>query len=331
MIRLTWLQFRPQAAVAAGALAIAALALAVTGPHLSHLYTGSTITACQAGGVCPAASIGRFLSLVVLAVPAIIGLFWGAPLVTREIETHTYRLIWTQGVTRTRWLAVKLAVVGLASMAVAGLFSLMVTWWTSPIDRATMSQWSVLSQRDIIPVGSAAFAFALGVTAGVLIRRTLPAMAVTLVVFTLIQILMAVGGPHLVTPLRATPPLNATSLMGTGVTGPGRLFVQPAPVSIPGAWILSPSQRCSGTASCNVITAGGRSAAGLPATRACAETAGSGQACSAYIATLHLRQAVTYQPASRYWIFQWYETAIYLAASLILIAVSFLAVRRRIT
>ena len=61
-------------------------------------------------------------------------MFWGAPLVARELETGTFRLAWTQSVTRTRWLAVKLALVGLASMAVAGLLSLILTWWSSPID-----------------------------------------------------------------------------------------------------------------------------------------------------------------------------------------------------
>jgi hypothetical protein len=330
VIRFTWLQFRTQAAGAAVALAIAAIALAVTGPHLAHLYTGSGIAACRARGICPGMDTGHLLSLAVIAIPAIIGLFWGAPLVAGELETRSYRLTWTQGVTRTRWLAVKLAVVGVASMAAAGLLSLMVTWWTSPIDQATADRWSALSQRDLIPVGSAAFAFALGVTAGLLIRRTLPAMAVTLAVFTLSQFAMTAAGPHLVTPLRTTTAVTTASLRSTGFTGAGRLMVVPAPVSIPGAWILSPAQQCTGTAGCNVITATGQSAASLPATKACV-TAGTGQACDAYIATLHLRQAISYQPAGRYWIFQWYETAIYLALSLILTAICFLDIRRRIT
>ena len=61
------------------------------------------------------------LGPLMLAVPALLGIFWGAPLVARELETGTYRLAWTQSVTRTRWLAVKVALVGLASVAVAGL------------------------------------------------------------------------------------------------------------------------------------------------------------------------------------------------------------------
>ena len=330
MIRLTWLQFRTQAAAAAAVLAIAAIALAVTGPHLARQYTGSGTAACQAHGICPGADTARLLSLAVIAVPGIIGLFWGAPLIARELETHSYRLAWTQGITRTRWLTAKLAVTGAASVAAAGLASLMLTWWASPIDQASADRWSALSQRDIIPAGAAAFAFTLGVTAGMLIRRTLPAMAVTLAVFTLSQFAMTAAAPHLITPLRTTTAVSAAALQSTGVTGDGRLMAVPAPASIPGAWILSPGQQCGDTAACDVITATGQSAASLPATTACT-TAGNGQACDAYIAALHLRQAVTYQPASRYWIYQWYETAIYLALSLILTAICFRGIRRRVT
>ena len=65
---------------------------------------------------------------LVVLVPGIIGIFWGAPLVARELEAGTYRLAWTQSITRTRWLATKLGVVGLLSMVAAGLLSLMATW-----------------------------------------------------------------------------------------------------------------------------------------------------------------------------------------------------------
>ena len=86
-----------------------------------------------------------------LVVPALIGMFWGAPLIARELETGTYRLAWTQGVTRKRWLAVKLGLVGLASMAVAGLLSLMVTWWSSPLDRVNADPFTLFDQRGIVP------------------------------------------------------------------------------------------------------------------------------------------------------------------------------------
>jgi hypothetical protein len=325
VIRFAWLQFRTQAAVVFGALAVIAVVLAVTGWHLAHLYD-TTAAACTARRDCAAAmnafaSNGSFLQsfvkILVLAAPALIGMFWGAPLVAREFETGTFRLAWTQDVTPTRWLAIKLCVAGLASVAAAGLLSLMVTWWSSPIDKAFVDQWGVFNLRDITPIGYAAFAFALGVTAGMLIRRTVPAMAITLAVFAAVQVVMPLWiRPHLITPVHATSPLNIATLQETGVTGNGRLQVVEPP-NVSGAWVYS-SQ---------IVTPAGRLASSEPATRPC--TTGSGQACDAYIARLHLRQSVTYQPAGRYWAFQWYETAIFLGLAVILAGVCFWRIRRR--
>ncbi|GAA4834789.1 hypothetical protein [Kitasatospora terrestris] len=89
MIWLTWRQFRTQAAVVFAAVAALAAALAVTGPQLADLYrtAGSSL-------VDQIASSDRTLYytglLAVLAVPAVIGMFWGAPLVSRELETGTH-------------------------------------------------------------------------------------------------------------------------------------------------------------------------------------------------------------------------------------------------
>jgi len=82
------------------------------------------------------------LGNVVIALHAIIGIFWDAPLAAHELETGPHRLVWTQSVTRTRWIAVKLGLVGLASIAVTGLFSLMMTWWSSPIDRVNVNRFT---------------------------------------------------------------------------------------------------------------------------------------------------------------------------------------------
>jgi hypothetical protein len=72
----------------------------------------------------------------ILAAPAIIGIFWGAPLIARELETRTFALAWTQSITRTRWLVVKLALTGLAAMAVTEALTLMQAWWADPISKA---------------------------------------------------------------------------------------------------------------------------------------------------------------------------------------------------
>ena len=88
---------------------------------------------------------GLAVTAVVLVLPALIGLFWGAPLIARELEAGTHRLVWNQSITRTRWLAVKLGLVGLAAIAAAGLGSLAVDWWSDPIDKAAAAADAVLA------------------------------------------------------------------------------------------------------------------------------------------------------------------------------------------
>ena len=49
--------------------------------------------------------------------------------------------------------------IGLAAMAVVGLMSLTVTWWASPLDQANAALFGTFDQRDLVPIGYAAFAF----------------------------------------------------------------------------------------------------------------------------------------------------------------------------
>jgi hypothetical protein len=346
MIWLTWRQFRVQAWVALAALAAAAIALAVTGPHLASLYSTSGIPACHAHGDCAKLATSFVNQLksddtyrilfdlsigLLFAVPAVIGVFWGAPLITRELEAGTFRLAWSQSVTRVRWIAVKLGLIGLASMAAAGLFSLMVTWWTSPIERAAPlidpAQSGgifprlapvLFDARGIAPIGYAAFAFALGVTVGLLSRRTVPAMAITLAIFAAVQVAMPLWvRPHLIAPVHATTALNTANIDLLETSNDGRMTVTAA-VSKPGAWILSNQ----------TIKPSGQVFTG-PATPACLSSTDTFQACQASLGRLHLRQQVIYQPASRYWALQWYETAIFLIAALALAGFCFWWVRRR--
>jgi hypothetical protein len=355
VIRLTWRQFRTQAAVALGGLAVIAIMLTVTGPHLVHLYD-TTIATCGTLGDCQAAmtaflrndhSLQIWLGFGVIVAPAIIGIFWGAPLVAREIEAGTFRLAWTQSVTRTRWLAVKLSVIGLASMLVVGLLSLMITWWASPLDRVTMNVFGSFDQRDIVPIGYAAFAFALGVTAGVLTRRTLPAMAATLVAFLTARLTFIHWiRPHLIAPLLRNFALNPAS---TGFGSSSSLFsssgpdnLQPASPDIPNAWITSTQilDRAGHALTTQVLKndcpgiGGGGPAGGGPAGEGHTQVPAAAQRalhdCVAKVgATYH--EVVSYQPANRYWAIQWYEAAIFLGLALILGGFCFLWVRRRLS
>ena len=245
MIRFTWLQFRIQAIVALAALFAFAVVLVLTGPHMASMYA-SAITGCHGGTPCETAAshfLGRLADTslypivyllgiaLILAAPAIIGIFWGAPLIARELEAGTYRLAWTQSITRTRWLVVKLALTGLAAMAVTEALSLMQAWWADPSARPTislpaspaspahspgpLSSW-IFASHGITPLGYAAFGFALGTAAGALIRRTVPAMAVTLAIFAAAQVAMPLCGPPASHPARPDGRQRPVILPGCG-------------------------------------------------------------------------------------------------------------------
>jgi hypothetical protein len=335
MTWLTWRQFRPQAIGAASVLAVLAGLFLITGPHLAHLYAASALAACHSPGGCPQLA-GQFLAEakadtavpilffagfgILIALPAIIGAFWGAPMITRELESGSYKLAWNQGVTRARWLTVKIGILGLAAMATAGLLGLAFTWWVSPIDQAggfpsSMTQLSRLSpemfaDRGIVPAGWAAFAFVLGVAAGLTIRRTVPAMAVTLAVAAALAILWpGLVRSHLVTPRTVTAPLTATALSAAIMTHAGEMILpvgQPGtPVRLPGAWIVTN----------RTFTPAGRVFV-LPRVAACQNGSLGSPACDNWLLSRHLRQTVRYVPASDFWPLQWLETAILLAAAI---------------
>jgi ABC-type transport system involved in multi-copper enzyme maturation permease subunit len=339
MIRLAWRQFRSQAIVAFGALAVIAVVLAITGPHLVGVYDAS-VASCKANRGRSANCVNgvtntyRFLQAaldaLILVVPALIGVFWGAPLVARELEGGTFRLAWTQSVTRTRWLAIKLALVGLSSLAVAGLLSLMVTWWSSPVDTVNANRFSPndFGLRGLVPIGYASFAFAFGVTAGVLIRRTLPAMATTLVGF--VGARLAVNywvRPHLLAPRQTTIAMSPASVGGISQSLPGgQLVLIPNPPNTANAWIYST----------RFVDRAGNALTSRILTRTCPQFTKSGrlpqdalQNCVTKLGkTYHL--LVIYQPPSRYWPFQWYEMAIFIVAALVLLGICLWWVRHRL-
>ncbi len=341
MIWLTCRQFRVQALSAAAALAAFAILLAATGPHLASRYAASAITGCH-GFACQTAAI-TFLSqlqatspypivyllgiALILVAPAIIGIFWGAPLIARELETRTFTLAWNQSITRTRWLVVKLALTGLAAMAVTEALSLMYAWWAHPIGKAidlggSTSLFSggrfsslIFASAGITPLGYAAFAFTLGTAAGALIRRTVPAMAVTLAIFAAAQIAMPLGvRPHLIPPDRTIATIESVDLDFGSLTAtvvPGR----------PGAWILS-----SGA-----INAAGQPVSNLPAACQAAFSGTKPASPGPCMESRGIREAITYEPASRYWPLQWIETGIFLALALALAGFCFWRLGRRRT
>jgi hypothetical protein len=286
-------------------------------------------------------------------------MFWGAPLIAHELETGTFRLAWTQSVSRLRWLLVKLGLVGLASMVAAGLLSLMVTWWSSPIDMVNQNRFSPSSfaLHGFVPAGYAIFAFALAATVGLLVRRTLPAMAITLAGFIGARLAVTYWiRPHYMSPVTTDLPLSP-STAGFDFSGPvggGAVSINAQAPHLPNAWVTGVSivdkagqaptssylQHVCGSA----ISAGNQNAGfkgagmhsgGVLGGNVSAVHAGQQMqnALSQCFQTLsaHYHEVVTYQPASRFWTFQTIETALFTVLALALAGVCAWWVRHRVS
>lgn len=323
MIALTWRQHRVQLLV--GAVVLAAIAgYLIHGALQRDAYATSLgLFACLADHPTTCGTLGEaffnhfgnvpnFFQLL-LALPLLAGLFWGAPLIAREVETGTFRLVWTQSVSRGRWLAVKLATFLSATVIAAAIVSLSFDWWLGVADR--MDEVGITNVNrlappsfdltGVMPVGTTLFAFALGAAAGAVIRRVLPAMAVTVGVFFAV-----------VSPLQS---LRYKIFLPLSVSGP---FGRVSPVQ-PGAYVLSH---------------GYADAAGHPVTfdqilGACGgPSVSAGQGIPVSCLSSHgFRLTETYLPGNAYWPLQVIEAGSLTAAAVVLLATAVWWTTRRIS
>ncbi len=355
MTWLAWRQLRTAAAVAALGVLGFLVALAVTGPHLLNVYD-TVLVPCAAHGDCSAVTahfqgldlqLRHLSSALMIFAPILFGIFLGAPLIARELEAGTYRLAWTQSVTRTRWVATRLTLVLLVTAVLMGLLSTAATWWERPLDLVSGSVWLNFEQRDVVPVALAVFAVALGALLGAMTRRTLVAMAGTIVGYF--------GARYLVgeyvrrtpfAPMRASLPFHLQlTATGTGatigppkpndlvvsnqiVTGTGRVVGQNGEIG-PNGNLGVTDLKGDGTA---VFTGVGRCPNRIPVSsgphwHTVPATQAALQRC---VDSFHLRQVVTYQPPSRYWPLQWSEAAIFVAFAVALGAGCLWWVRRHL-
>ena len=337
MIWLTYRQFRVQAAVAV--VAVVAVVLTVAVPHPSVPAAGSLFDALTA-----TQRRVYYAGIVVLAVvPALIGAFWGAPTVARELESGTYRLVWNQSVTRTRWLATKLAVTCTAAAVVAGLMSLAITRWSHSLDGALGSRHGSLparvtpvsfAMRGVVPVAYAVFAVVLGVAVGLVLRRSLPAVAVTLALFIAVQVAVPQWiRPHLLAPTQVDSAFSRDTL--DGIEGGPEVGVRRVTTKAggPGSWVLSHQ----------LVDTSGRSAT-LPAwfgqclpqpgprELATPLPAGKGglDGCLDRLTTQGYRDRVRYIAAGRFWALQWAETGLFALVSAGLAGFCFWWTRKRL-
>jgi hypothetical protein len=324
MTWLVWRQYRAQGAIAFVLLAAAAAVILVDGFQIashwhSMLVTCSGNSAClqqQAPLVNGVVSDLPYLSLI---VPAVLGMLFGAPLVAHEIEARTSDFAWAQSVTRTRWLTVKAGWLLLAAAACGGAIAALTTWWSGPTNAQSASAFvpGQFDTQGIVPIGYAVFAMALGIAAGTVARRTLPAIAVVLGGFIALRLVISdFVRPHYMAAVTTyyhltgsfTPPAAAWVLAQGAVSKTGQ--------AVPQGWGTLGDAVLP--ASCQKLLNAG------PATKS-----GSMNAMFSCLQAHGWRGFATYQPASRYWPFQGIETGIYVLLAAALITVTFVIVRRR--
>jgi hypothetical protein len=323
MTSLVWRQYRAQGAIAFVLLAAFAAVIVVDGFQIaSHWH--AILAACAGNSAClqqhePLVN-GMVSDLpdISLIVPTVLGILWGAPLVAHELESRTTDFAWAQSVTRTRWLGVKIGWLLLAAIACGGLIAALTTWWSGPINALSASAFvpGQFDTQGIVPIGYAVFAMALGIAAGTVARRTLPAIAIVLGGFIGVRLVIS----ELLRPHYMAAVTTYYNLTGS-FTPPGQAWVyaqgavSKTGVVVPTGWgDLYPAL----PASCQPLLSG--SASGK---------SGSMSAVFSCMQAHGWRGFATYQPASRYWPFQGIETGIYVLLAAALIAVTFAIVRRR--
>jgi hypothetical protein len=327
MIWLTWRQHCSEALLALGVLAVGSVYLLITGLAMTHTLHGSGLGACLAqhpesigtSGPCGFLA-GLFLNqyapfipfaAALLLLPILLGVMVGAPLIAREYEQRTRLLLWMQSVTRMRWLLVTLALVLGAGLLTSALLLTLLNWWYQPFDQL-IGEFNQVAFDFTGPVflASSLMALAVGVAAGALTRRTVLAIFVTLALIAAIRIVVEFN-------LRPNyePQIVVTWPFVQG-NDPGSLGQDNPPVTLGredwnmGSGFLDPHGNRTRGIYCNEPNP--------TSPLQCAKDEG------------YRGNYLAYQPADRFWSFQWIETGIYLGLSALALGLTMWLVRRRI-
>lgn len=335
MTWLTWRQYRAQAAIAAAVLAAFAAVLVVTGLSMASQWH-TLLSRCVASGTCFSQTVqaggsvaGHDMVILSLAAPAVFGMLAGAPLLAREFESRTSEFAWTQSVTRTRWLLVKVGWLLLAAAVWGGVIAALVTWWSGPRNALLQNalQANTFDMQGLVPVGYSVFATALGIAAGAVLRRTLPAVAIVIGGFIGMRLWISQGlRMHFMSPLTTyysltanfIPPAGSVGVGGGIVNKSGQVVAQQfGSFNIDGVAASSLPAICQKLIPASAYGPGGGASNGtVNAVLGCMQRAG-------------YREFYSYQPMSRFWAFQGIETGIFVALAAALIAVTFVVVRGR--
>jgi ABC-2 family transporter protein len=327
MMWLTWRQHRTQAFAGAVLVGFTAVVFLLYGLSIRGAYQQGDIGSCllhdTGGDHCQSAMVAfmnRFNDVTnhVLTwfspLPGLIGALVGATLLGREYEHGTWRLAWTQAVPRTRWLIVKVSLVGMGIVVVTLTLSAIIGWFRNPMDHVSgRFTPGAFDLEGLSLTGYTLFAFALGVLAGLLLRRTVPAIVAAFVAFLAVRLPVEYWlRQRYVSPVTRLrePVVNMTMGPGTVPTAPG-----------PRGWTLSQgladrTGHLLSASQANQIMGKANAMHGL--------TAGD-----AYLRGLGLRLKVVYQPANRFWAFQIIEASVFVGLAAALLGIAVWRLKRR--
>jgi hypothetical protein len=211
MIWVAWRQQRVQILATAGIVVLLSAIL---------VYIRIDATGLQPNLAAISDKYNQFLNYFVLAMltlPPLLGMFAGAPLFAREIEQRTHIFGLTQSVSRKRWLATKLVMAGGSFAVSMTILGLVTAWALQPVNFVMSGRLTPpLFEIQGVTVGAyAMLAFTIGATAGLLLRTTLPAMVITLVLYVGLLIVVANGiRPGYAEPVVLKAPAEAGSMIG---------------------------------------------------------------------------------------------------------------------
>ena len=313
MAWVTWRQHRLQLLIGAGVLTSVALAALVTGLPIRTAYHREALSSCLPPATRSGCDIiirhfqaefgsGVRVAQFLILLPALVGAFIGAPLLARELEHGTYKLAWTQTVTRRRWLLSKTMLLAVAVLVGALLLSAVIMWWRRPFDSVDgrMSPSGFEVEGLVVPA-YAVFALTLGVFAGAALRRSIPAIFAALVAFLGTRVAVTqLLRPHY------RPPVHET-----------------APSLTPGGhaqdWVLSNS----------LVDAVGRHISSGREDLAILHAQNARIDPQEYLVSLGWRRSVSFQPADRFWTFQMIEAGIFIAFAVATLLLTLWLLRRR--
>lgn len=248
-------------------------------------------------------------------VPMFVGALLAMPIVM-EFEKRTYRLAWTQSITRGRWLLAKLGLALLVTIIFSGLLSVLIGWWLGPQESLSGKPFDNFAKNDIVLIAYAVFALAITLAIGAFIKRT--ALAVLVAVVLSLIALFWVGGelrPHYMTPLEnimttRIPPMKSLLTSSSSLTTDNSDSMTLSDDYQPSEWIPAGAWTVDGY---YIDSSGNRFN----------HPDNNGDEW------ITMERVTYYQPASRYWAFQGIESAIFLGASVVLLVPVVWVVKRR--